>query len=147
LPLGLILIDVDWFKSYNDTYGHLAGDECLRTIARSVSGVLKRAGDEVARYGGEEMVVLLPSTDHRGTLKIAQEMCNAVAALEIGHTGSNYGNVTISAGVAVLNSFDRNMTAADLVGAADKALYQAKSEGRNKVSSIELSEFGRKLCA
>lgn len=146
LPLGLILIDVDWFKCYNDTYGHLAGDECLRTIAGSVSGVLKRAGDEVARYGGEELVVLLPSTDLRGTLKIAQEMCDSVAALNINHAQSIYGKVTISSGVSVLDTFDTTGPA-ELVGAADKALYQAKSEGRNRVSSMTVSALAQKLCA
>jgi diguanylate cyclase (GGDEF)-like protein len=145
-PLGLILIDVDWFKSYNDTYGHLSGDECLRLVAGGVSGELKRPGDEAARYGGEEMVVLLPSTDRLGALKVAQQMCDAVAALGITHAGSTYGKVTISAGVSILTSFE-NTLPGDLVGAADKALYRAKNEGRNRVSSIELCDLIGKLCA
>jgi diguanylate cyclase (GGDEF)-like protein len=140
LPLGLILIDVDWFKSYNDAYGHLAGDECLRAIGTAISSVLQRAGDEVARYGGEEIVVILPVTDQKGTIMLAEKMRAAVARLNIEHRDSAYGMVTISVGTSMLISFDGGVSPDDLVGAADKALYKAKGLGRNKVCSTPLYE-------
>lgn len=140
LPLGLILIDVDWFKSYNDTYGHQAGDECLRAVSTAISSVLHRAGDEAARYGGEEIVVILPVTDQQGTNTIAERMCASVAELQIEHAGSAYGIVTISAGTSMLSSFEGGTKPDGLIGAADKALYQAKASGRNKVCSFLLRE-------
>jgi diguanylate cyclase (GGDEF)-like protein len=141
LPLGLILIDVDWFKSYNDTYGHQAGDECLRAVGAAISSVLRRARDEVARYGGEEMAVILPETDQQGTMATAQKMCAAVSALHIEHKGSAYGAVTISAGTSTLVSCDDGDKPGDLVRAADTALYRSKCSGRNKIYSLPLHEW------
>jgi diguanylate cyclase (GGDEF)-like protein len=133
-PLGLALIDVDNFKAYNDRYGHSAGDDCLRAVTRAIrQHTPKRAGDLAARYGGEEMVVLLPNTDATGTAAVAEQMREAVEALQLPHAGSPLGIVTISAGVA---SFVPRRGADDpavLVKRADEALYAAKGAGRNRV--------------
>jgi diguanylate cyclase (GGDEF)-like protein len=146
IPLGLVLIDVDFFKSYNDSYGHLAGDECLRRISSAISGVLRRAGDEAARYGGEEIAVLLPATTADATLTIAEKICRAVSALGIEHRDGVNGIATISAGVSVLNAFDGSARPSDLVGAADKALYLAKRLGKNRVCSLGLDKVNSPVC-
>jgi diguanylate cyclase (GGDEF)-like protein len=130
--LALIMIDVDCFKRYNDIYGHLAGDECLRQVGKIISGAEVRAGDLAARYGGEEFVVLLPSTDVQGALKVAEQIRTAIRELEIKHAGNAPGVVTISAGV---NAFTPKVDAdapAILIAAADEALYEAKSAGRDQ---------------
>lgn len=129
--LALIMIDVDCFKSYNDAYGHVAGDECLRQVSAAVKTALVRPGDQAARYGGEELAVILPVTDQVGSLCVAERIRQAVAALQIAHIGNPNGYVTISAGIHVETPpFDAS-TPVDMVSAADRALYQAKSEGRN----------------
>jgi diguanylate cyclase (GGDEF)-like protein len=130
-PLSLILVDVDVFKGFNDRYGHPAGDECLRAVARSLSTSL-RPLDMTARYGGEEFVVLLPATDHRGAAAVADALREAVAMLGIVHDGHPEGRVTISVGVATLDP-DMAVPAPALVAAADTALYRAKANGRNRV--------------
>jgi diguanylate cyclase (GGDEF)-like protein/PAS domain S-box-containing protein len=133
-PLSVLMMDADCFKAYNDRYGHLAGDECLRRISRTIEDVLRRPGDRVARYGGEEFVVLLPSTDERAARIMAERMRKAVAALGIEHLGSEYRMVTVSVGMASLIPFgDDHPTL--LIGAADRALYRAKAAGRNRVTA------------
>ncbi len=133
IQLGLILIDLDRFKSYNDAYGHLAGDKCLRKVAGAIAGVLQRPGDLVARYGGEELVVLLPNTNAAGAKAVAEQIAETVRALQMEHRGNAPGIVTLSAGVAVFDSLQDSHTALTLVQRADLALYQAKSAGRNRV--------------
>ncbi|MBK6295804.1 MAG: diguanylate cyclase [Rhodoferax sp.] len=132
-PVGLLMIDVDHFKRYNDTYGHQAGDACLRSVAKATSNVLARSTDLLARYGGEELVVVLPDTHVDGTYQVAQDICAAVSKLKIPHAGSDTAAyVTVSIGVASMNP-PRVSSADRLVAAADQALYQAKKQGRNQV--------------
>jgi diguanylate cyclase (GGDEF)-like protein/PAS domain S-box-containing protein len=133
LPLGVVLLDVDCFKLYNDHYGHLAGDQCLISISRAVEGATRRPGDQAARYGGEEIVVLLPVTDLAGTVAIAERIREAVSMLAIAHPGSPDGIVTISAGASSMIPIRSDTVPAELVSAADQALYRAKAEGRNRV--------------
>jgi diguanylate cyclase (GGDEF)-like protein len=131
--LGLLLIDVDWFKGYNDTLGHQAGDECLRAIARVLVGLHGQAGDVVARYGGEEFAVLLPDTSPDEALEAAERIRRSITDLSLPHqTAGPEGVVTVSVGVATAQP--RVATGpAPLVQAADRALYRAKAEGRNRV--------------
>ena len=131
--LGLIMIDVDHFKAFNDLYGHPSGDECLRLIADAISRSFRRPGDLAARYGGEEFAVVLPNTDDEGALEMAHHVLQAVLDLRIGHKGNSQGVVTISAGVAVARSNASDETFDDLLRAADRALYLAKGGGRNAV--------------
>lgn len=131
--LGLVLIDVDFFKQYNDIYGHVAGDECLRKIGKVVAYSMRRPGDLAARYGGEEMVILLPGTDVQGTLAVAEGVRQAVQSLGIEHRGNPLGVVTASVGVATCMPTHLENSAVELVELADKALYQAKACGRNQV--------------
>ena len=135
-PLALLMIDVDFFKYYNDHYGHQAGDACLQAVAKAVSGRMVRAIDLLARYGGEEFVVLLPGTQLQGAHKVAVGICEAVSALNIPHALSAVADhVTVSAGAAAVLLPDRETSPAQLVEAADQALYAAKQQGRNQVCS------------
>jgi diguanylate cyclase (GGDEF)-like protein/PAS domain S-box-containing protein len=135
-PLSLIMMDVDKFKAYNDTYGHPRGDSCLKQIAEACMDVVSRPGDLVARYGGEEFAVILPNTDHAGALKVAQEICDSVSFRRLPHAGNAFGVVTISLGCAtVIPKFGKHLH--DLMEAADAALYRAKEGGRNQVRSAE----------
>ncbi|MGK5081474.1 sensor domain-containing diguanylate cyclase [Janthinobacterium sp. HLX7-2] len=131
--LGLVMIDVDFFKQYNDIYGHVAGDECLREIGKVVGYSMRRPGDLAARYGGEEMVVLLPGTDLLGTLAVAESIRSAVQSMGIEHTGNPFGVVTVSIGVESFTPMHLASKPVELVEAADKALYKAKASGRNQV--------------
>ncbi|RCJ39567.1 diguanylate cyclase response regulator [Nostoc minutum NIES-26] len=133
LPLSLILCDVDFFKSYNDTYGHQAGDRCLQEIAKAIRNTVKRPADLVARYGGEEFVVILPTTNTEGAIVLAETICSAVKILAIPHRNSQVSSyVTISAGVSTeIPGTDSDFQA--MITAADRALYQAKTEGRDRV--------------
>lgn len=133
--LALIMIDVDHFKQYNDTYGHAAGDECLKAIGKAVRDTPRRTGDLAARYGGEELAVLLPGADVAGALLVAEKIRAAVEGLRLTHIANGKGIVTISAGVHAVVPQGSNGAAVDLVVAADKALYQAKANGRNRVCS------------
>jgi diguanylate cyclase (GGDEF)-like protein len=125
-PLSLIMLDIDRFKNYNDTYGHPAGDEVLRIVGKTLHAQL-RGHDVVARFGGEEFVVLLPATASAEALQVAERLRHALAECDW-----PYRNVTASFGVATLNP--TTPTAADLVDQADRALYQSKEQGRNCVT-------------
>ncbi|MYM75064.1 diguanylate cyclase [Duganella sp. FT134W] len=133
--LAFIMIDVDYFKQYNDLYGHSAGDEVLRAVSKLIRALTpKRPGDLTARYGGEEVGILLPHTDLAGAQAVAERIRAAVQDLQMAHHGSPFGVVTLSAGVATLAPQRGVHVAGMLVEAADKALYVAKSAGRNQVS-------------
>lgn len=130
--LSLIMIDVDHFKNYNDHYGHLAGDDCLRQIARALKDMVERGTDVVARYGGEEFVVILPDTNSQGAAAVAGQIVESVCALALPHAASDTSEyVTVSLGVA--SAADHDLTdGSDLVALADQAMYQAKNNGRNR---------------
>jgi len=129
--LAIAMFDVDWFKKYNDHYGHLAGDECLRMVAHTLDASVCRTGDLVARYGGEEFVFIAPATNGDDALTMARNVCKALEALALPHASSQFGCVTISAGVAAL--IPAAGDASDiLVQRADEALYLAKAQGRNR---------------
>jgi len=136
LPLSLIMIDIDFFKKYNDIYGHLKGDGCLMEIAGALRRALKRPADFIARYGGEEFVVVLPDTNIEGATHVADSLRRIVEEMNIEHDEAVTGKtVTISLGVAStipeqLDSYN------GLLKAADEALYKAKQEGRNRVVSL-----------
>jgi len=132
-PLSLVIFDVDYFKRFNDTYGHVEGDACLRRVAAALADCLVRPADLAARYGGEEFVALLPDTDAAGARMVAERIRAAVMALAIPHAGNGPGIVTISAGVHTLARGSATDTAAALVERADVLLYQAKQSGRNQV--------------
>lgn len=137
-PLSVALLDVDCFKLYNDRYGHLAGDECLRRVAIALKASLKRPGDMVARYGGEEFACLLPDTDLPGALTVARTLGEHVFAEQIQHLDSKAAPVvTVSIGVCTKGP-ESPGTAADFLRVADTQLYRAKSGGRNQVQGIEL---------
>jgi diguanylate cyclase (GGDEF)-like protein len=132
-PLSLIMIDVDYFKDYNDNYGHQHGDHCLVQIAGALSSVLNRSCDLVARYGGEEFTAVLPETNEDGALQIAEAMRTEIEALNIEHARSGVADfVTVSLGVSTLVPEQLSKTGS-LIHAADRALYQAKRSGRNCV--------------
>ncbi len=135
--LALILCDIDWFKRYNDHYGHLAGDECLRQVALCLAANVRRPGDLVARYGGEEFAVILPDTDEAGGQQVAENLRIAVLALKIPHApevDSDCDAVTLSLGVTALVPTRNDALPARLIARADAALYLAKRAGRNRVA-------------
>ena len=130
-PLSLVLCDVDCFKLYNDTYGHIKGDHCLKQVAQAISDTLKRPADLVARYGGEEFVVILPKTNAEGATKVAQTILLQIQQLQIPHASSYVSNyVSLSIGVASIIPTQKD-SSETLVALADKALYQAKQQGRD----------------
>ena len=129
--LALALLDIDWFKKYNDHYGHQAGDECLRSVTRAFNYSFCRTGDLVARYGGEEFVFIAPATDGENALSMAKKICATLQALALPHEVSGFGCVTASIGVAAIVPGEAD-TPDMLVNAADKALYRAKELGRNR---------------
>jgi len=130
-PLSLIMVDIDLFKSFNDRYGHPAGDACLRTISAAAHDALRRPSDLAARYGGEEIAIVLPETDVAGAVQIMTDMLAAVRSRAIPHEGSGYGIVTVSAGIASCNPALGDADCAALIEMADAALYAAKALGRN----------------
>ena len=131
--LSVIMIDIDHFKSYNDTYGHERGDECLKKVALAIQKTLKRPSDFCARYGGEEFIIVLPDTTQEGAMFIAEEIRTAVKNLEIEHEKSlPTGIVSISLGVATADN-NLSISCEDLIRQSDKALYLAKDKGRNRV--------------
>ncbi|RRJ85439.1 PleD family two-component system response regulator [Aestuariirhabdus litorea] len=132
-PLSLLMMDIDYFKPYNDNYGHPVGDECLKQVARALVGAVDRSIDLVARYGGEEFAAVLPGTSEAGALKVAEAMRKAVRALGIKHQHSQVADcVTISIGVGtgVITRHDQPM---QLLEQVDAALYRAKAQGRDRV--------------
>jgi diguanylate cyclase (GGDEF)-like protein len=131
-PLSLILCDVDYFKLFNDHYGHLAGDACLYHVAQAIDQVIRRPADEVARYGGEEFAIILPNTDVAGTVFVAEQIQVAIAQLAMPHAKSLVNPcVTLSLGITSLTpSADKQPQ--NLIAAADIALYTAKSQGRDR---------------
>jgi len=131
-PLSLLLIDVDWFKSYNDRYGHLRGDSCLKQIAEAAQDVVMRPGDMVARFGGEEFAVILPVTELEGAMLVAEDICENLRARRLAHPDNPSGNVSISVGCATLLP-QLGCHASALIELADKSLYCAKRGGRNRV--------------
>lgn len=132
-PIALLFIDVDFFKPYNDTYGHAAGDECLVALGAVLQHAARRPGDLAARYGGEEFVILLPGTDMAGAREVAERLLQDVDALALPHAGSQAaGHVTVSIGVAVRLPLPGEAPQA-LLDAADKAVYAAKRSGRHRI--------------
>jgi two-component system, chemotaxis family, response regulator WspR len=134
-PLSVALVDIDYFKRFNDTYGHQGGDECLRQVAGALAGAVRRGGDLLARYGGEEFAAVLAEVPHTGACTVARSLHEAVVALRLPHGASAVADhVTISVGIATLRPIDlSDEPPARLVALADEALYQAKREGRNRV--------------
>jgi diguanylate cyclase (GGDEF)-like protein len=132
---GVVMCDIDNFKAYNDTYGHLEGDRILKTVADSIKRSL-RLSDEAFRYGGEEFVALLQGQDVQGSLVIAERIRRDVESLRIEHKGSESGIVTISCGVESFNEKDKENKWEVILSRADEALYKAKSSGKNRVAAI-----------
>jgi diguanylate cyclase (GGDEF)-like protein len=131
VPLSLMMVDVDFFKKFNDSYGHQAGDECLRQVAQALDGCARRAGDSVTRYGGEEFAVVLFHTSLNEAQNISEKMLNAVRKLAMPHAQSPHEVVTISMGIAtILPTMHDDMQ--HFVEQADKCLYRAKENGRNR---------------
>jgi diguanylate cyclase (GGDEF)-like protein len=135
-PLSLLLIDADFFKSYNDSYGHLRGDSCLKQIAEAALDVVARPGDLVARFGGEEFAAILPNTGKSGALQLACDICAVMRNRQLPHSFNPVGVVTVSVGCATLIP-KLGKHAAHLIDCADKALYQAKRTGRNRACGCE----------
>jgi diguanylate cyclase (GGDEF)-like protein len=131
-PIALMMIDVDHFKLFNDNYGHVEGDQCLRVIGETLAAAANHKADFAARYGGEEFVLLLPDTDLNAALAIAEQLRTAVSTLAIGHGFAPNGHVTVSIGVAALTPSGADDPQA-LIEAADAGLYAAKRSGRNRV--------------
>ena len=137
LPLALVLIDVDHFKRFNDTWGHVAGDECLKAVAAAISSATRRPGDLAARFGGEEFAMILPATSKEGANEVALAVMQALQRVEPGPTGLKHHSVTVSAGIAVFYSQGGMHTlpeAMALIEAADVALYRSKAEGRDRIT-------------
>ncbi|MBB4570759.1 diguanylate cyclase (GGDEF)-like protein/PAS domain S-box-containing protein [Rhizobium leucaenae] len=134
-PLSMLLIDIDHFKSYNDSYGHLEGDKCLKAIGDVLRSVVVRTSDLAARFGGEEFAIVLPGTDGDGALALAELLRSALHRLAIPHRASSKSIVTTSIGVATMSDGSVFASAAELVEAADQALYDAKTKGRDCIAT------------
>ena len=131
--LSIAMLDLDFFKHYNDHYGHTAGDECLQAIAATITNALRRPADFCARYGGEEFVVILPNTDSEGAIKVLEAIRQSVMALSISHGFSSAAaTITVSIGYTSISPAD-DISPASALNYADKALYQAKLQGRNQI--------------
>jgi two-component system chemotaxis family response regulator WspR len=134
-PISLIMLDIDFFKLYNDHYGHQGGDDCLKKVARALDSAMHRETDFLARYGGEEFSAVLPNTDLNGALKVAEEMRQAIKALGIEHAKSRVRDiVSISLGVSTVTP-QLDSEPETLIAAADQALYKAKEDGRDCVKT------------
>lgn len=139
--LSLIMIDVDYFKRYNDRYGHAGGDDCLSAVGGAILHAIKRPGDLAIRYGGEEFTVLLPNTDSAGAAQVAEDILRAIRALDIEHADHPLGKVTASAGIATRQPGIEDVTPTSLLKSADACLYSAKQSGRNRWYSLDGSHF------
>ena len=138
-PLSLLIADIDFFKKYNDHYGHQAGDDCLRQVGKALASTALRPADLVARYGGEEFALILPEADLEGALHVGDRVLGGIAELAVEHLQSDISEiVTISVGAASLIPL-HDQSPAELIALADKALYQSKSEGRNRVTVAKMS--------
>jgi diguanylate cyclase (GGDEF)-like protein len=132
-PLSIVMLDIDYFKQFNDTYGHQSGDFCLQRVANVIKATLHRPADLVARYGGEEFAIILPDTSFAGAAALAEELRKIIQGLSIPHESSLVApHITLSIGISKAQSYD-NISEATLLSQADQALYQAKSQGRNRV--------------
>jgi diguanylate cyclase (GGDEF)-like protein len=136
-PLSLIVADLDFFKKVNDTYGHLAGDQCLSWLAQHIKQSLKRSTDIGCRYGGEEFCLILPDTDKEGAVALAEELRKAVESFDFVYHEQHL-SLTISCGIATYQQ-QEGIETAHIFCAADKALYQAKRNGRNQIQSHEIT--------
>jgi len=134
VALSVILGDIDYFKQFNDTYGHKAGDECLKRVAQTLKKSLRRPGDYCARYGGEEFVVVLANTSLKGGLVVAEKIRKNILEMAIAHKKSSWNVVSLSLGVAQSNK-ETPLSCDEIVVQADRALYQAKKNGRNRVEA------------
>jgi diguanylate cyclase (GGDEF)-like protein len=145
-PLSLVMIDIDHFKRFNDSLGHLEGDRVLAAVAAAVRRAVQRPADLAARYGGEELAVLLPDTDAKGARRIAETVLMNVRRLDEPHPSSDYGIVTVSIGVATTLAA-LNTEPSSLITLADTALYAAKQSGRNQIqqSNVAAPDFGRQV--
>ncbi len=128
-PLSIAMLDVDFFKRYNDSYGHLSGDDCLAAVGRVLGEAVHRPADLVARYGGEEFILVLPDTQTAGAIKVADCIHRALEKAHLEHRGSPHGTVTVSIGISTIIP-EAGSVSADLIAAADRALYGAKKAGR-----------------
>lgn len=143
--LSLILLDIDFFKSFNDCYGHVKGDECLQQVAQVIAACVARATDLVARYGGEEFACILPETDSNGAVAIAEKIRQGIIAQAIPHKGSSIADyVTASLGVVTVKC-NAGGSVVDIVAQVDELLYLAKSSGRNRVEFIILRDAGAEI--
>jgi diguanylate cyclase (GGDEF)-like protein len=134
-PVSLVMADIDFFKPYNDIYGHVAGDRCLQQVASAIAAGVQREGALVARYGGEEFAVILPGTDETAAREVAERVRRHVEALAIAHTGNpDTGRITISMGTSTRTP-PQTADFISLMQSADMALYRAKEGGRNTVAS------------
>ncbi|MCP4024565.1 MAG: diguanylate cyclase, partial [Desulfobacteraceae bacterium] len=142
--LSLVIADIDYFKRYNDNYGHASGDECLRIVADCLNRSIVRSADTLCRYGGEEFGIILPGTDIQGGLEVAQKLRDNIFLLNIPHEFSKISDrITISLGVASLKPEKHMYHPNDLLEAADQMLYQSKNNGRNQISGSEFKKHNR----
>ena len=139
LPLGILILDIDCFKAFNDTYGHPAGDICIRAVADAIKSVLRRPTDLAGRYGGEEFAILLPNTDDAGVAVTGERIRQSVLELGLQHSGSSFGTVTVSVGGAAIMPPVGAIGPAAFVEAADAALYAVKRAGRNGMRLASVS--------
>lgn len=138
-PLSLIMLDLDFFKQYNDHYGHMQGDDCLKSVAQTLSLAATRPRDIFARFGGEEFVLLLPETDESAALKVAERCQRMIEKLQIPHAASAAGKfVTVSMGVGTIKQPSVEMEPKHFIDAVDKLLYKAKQNGRNRIEFASL---------
>jgi diguanylate cyclase (GGDEF)-like protein len=136
-PFSIVMIDLDFFKAYNDTYGHQKGDTCLKEVATTIDEAMKRPADMAARYGGEEFALILPETSSEGAVGLAERLRKSIYDLNLEHKNSSCeARVTVSLGVATMK-VDKESDFANLIEKADKALYAAKDSGRNRLSVFE----------
>jgi diguanylate cyclase (GGDEF)-like protein len=131
-PFSVIMLDIDYFKGYNDTFGHIKGDACLKLVAAAINDSVKRPQDCVVRYGGEEFLVILPDTNRDGCINVGKGLVDAVDALTITNSASPLGKVTVSAGFSACQP-SQTTSIEQLIGEADRALFEAKSQGKNRL--------------